>query len=166
MEAINGDLRRYAWTRGQALWRMSMPLPALLEDARGAHAEHQLGLLRHTARNLGRTCAAVIALRAYAARPLPASRVAPAWSLDVIDGHPLAAACAQLIDGDAALDADALLACCEQLAADVEALVGRTPDPMSPEGYFPAMARAREWLRLADVVGEEGFLPAEWTAAF
>lgn len=166
MKTIDGDVRRYAWTRGQALWRMSMPVPALLEDARGAHAAGQLGLLRHTARNLGRTCATVLALITADARPIPATRVEPAWALELIEAHPLAAACAELIDGDARLDAAALLARCEALAAAVQELTGATPDPMSPDGYFPAMARAREWLRLAETVGEESFLPAEWTAAF
>lgn len=165
MKSIDGDIRRHAWTRGQALWRMSMPVPALLEDARGAHDAGQLGLLRHTARGLGRTCATVIALVAYDARPIPSPRVASAWALDLIDGHPLAHDCAVLIDGDATLSADELLERCVRLSAAVEALAGSTPDPMSPEGYFPAMARAREWLKLADAVGEESFLPAEWTGA-
>lgn len=166
MQSIEGDVRRYAWSRGQALWRMSMPVPALLEDACGAAEAGQLGLLRHTARNLGRSCATVIALTTASARPIPSSRVEPAWALELIDGHPLAEACRELIDGNASLDAAALLARCEALAAGVEQLTGATPDPMSPDGYFPAMARAREWLRLADAVGEESFLPAEWTAAF
>ena len=74
MQSIEGDVRRYAWSRGQALWRMSMPVPALLEDARGAAEAGQLGLLRHTARNLGRSCATVIALTTASARPIPSSR--------------------------------------------------------------------------------------------
>lgn len=164
MRTIDGDVRRHAWTRGQALWRMSMPVPALIDDAHGA-CEDQLGLMRHTARSLGRTCATVIALVAYDARPIPSARVAPTWALDLIDGHALAPDCEVLMHGDASLSAAELLERCVALAAAVEQLAGSTPDPMSPEGYFPALARAREWLRLAEAVGEESFLPAEWTGA-
>lgn len=165
MKAIETDVHRYAWTRGQALWRMAMPVPALLEDATGAADGDQLGLMRHTARGVGRTCAVVIALVEYDARPIPSARVQPTWALERIAGHPLADACEALILGDASLTTGELLERCRVLAAEVEQIAGSTPDPMSPEGYFPAMARAREWLKLAEAVGEESFLPAEWTGA-
>lgn len=165
MKAVDIDARRYAWTRGQALWRMAMPVPALLEDAAGAADGDQLGLMRHTARGVGRTCAVVLALVEYDARPIPSARVQPTWALEIIADHPLATACEVLILGDASLTIDGLLARCRALTTQVERIAGSTPDPMSPEGYFPAMARAREWLKLAEAVGEESFLPAEWTGA-
>ncbi len=165
MNAVDGDVRRYAWTRGQALWRMAMPAPALIDDAHGAADAGQLGLMRHTARGLARTCATVIALVVYDARPIPSARVAPTWALELIDDHPLAGDCEVLMHGDASLGLDELLERCVQLVAAVEEIAGSTPDPQSPEGYFPALARAREWLLLAEAVGEESFLPAEWTGA-
>src|ERR1700712_2741818 len=166
MQAIDGDLRRYAWTRGQAFWRMAMPMPALLEDARGAVAEGQLGLLRHTARNFGITCASTLALLLEDARPIPATRAQPSWALGRIAGHPLAADCELLIRGDSERTADELYNAMVALADALEELAGKTPDPMSPDGYFPALSRTREWLKLAEAVEEEGFLPREWTGAF
>lgn len=165
MKAIDGDVRRYAWTRGQAFWRMIMPVPALLEDARGAADAGQLGLLRHTARNLGTACAVTLAFVERDARPAPSPRAQAAWALHAIEGHELAAACETLIRGDASLSADDLLARCVDLCGRLDAIVGRTPHPMSPEGYFPAVSLMREWLRLAEAVGETGFLPKEWTGA-
>jgi hypothetical protein len=166
MQAIAGDVRRYAWTRGQAFWRMAMPVPALLEDARGARDEGQLGLMRHTARNLAITIASTLALLLEDARPLPPTRAQPSWALDRIAGHPLAADCERLIRGDLSLSVDELYERCVALNAGLEELAGRAPDPMQPDGYFPALARTREWLKLAEAVDEEGFLPAEWTGAF
>jgi len=163
MRELDGDVRRFAWTRGQAFWRMLMPVPALLEDARGAADAGQLGLLRHSARNLGTVCAGVIALAVHDARPAPAPRAQAAWALERIAGHELAAECEALIRGVDDAPAEELLARCVALCEAVEAIVGRTPHPMSPEGLFPALSRTREWLRLAEAVGEPGFLPREWT---
>lgn len=165
MQPISGDLRRYAWTRGQAFWRMAMPIPALLEDARGALDEGQLGLLHHTARNFAITCASTLALLLEDARPIPATRAQPSWALARIAGHPLAADCELLIRGDRSLSGEELYARCVALAAALEEVAGKVPDPMSPDGYFPALSRTREWLKLAEAVDEEGFLPGEWTGA-
>lgn len=165
MKAIEGDIRRYAWTHGQAFWRMIMPVPALLEDARGAADAGQLGLLRHTARNLGTACAVTLAFVERDARPAPSPRAQAAWALAQIEGHELAADCETLIRGDASMSADELLAACVALSERIDLVVGRTPHPMSPEGYFPSLGLLREWLKLAEAVGETGFLPKEWTGA-
>ena len=162
MKQLDGDIRRYAFTRGHAFWHMIMPMPALLEDARGAHAGGQLGLLRHTARNLGSVCAVTLAYVERDGRPAPALRARPAWALRLIEDHPLAASCESLIRGDDTLGADELLERCEALATAIDEIVGRTPHPMQAEGYFPSLALMREYLRLAEAVGEKGFLPKEW----
>jgi hypothetical protein len=52
---------------------------------------------------------------------------------------------------------------CDRLVERVGALVGEIPDVLSSDGYFPALALARDWLKLLDAVGEEGFLPRDWT---
>jgi hypothetical protein len=165
MKAIDGDIRRYAWTHGQAFWRMAMPVPALLEDARGAADAGQIGLLRHTARNLGTACAVTLAFVEFDARPAPSPRAQAGWALDQIQGHPLADDIETLIRGDASLTGNELLAKCNALSDQIDAIVGKTPHPMSPEGYFPSMGLLREWLKLAQAVGEVGFLPREWTGA-
>ena len=103
MKQIEGDIRRYAFTQGHAFWHMIMPTPALLEDARGAHAGGQLGLLRHTARNLGSVCAVTLAYVERDGRPAPALQARPAWALRLIEGHPLAEDCERLIRGDRTL---------------------------------------------------------------
>ena len=86
-----------------------------------------------------------------------------AWALDRVSGHPLGADCLTLVRSPRDLGAPVLAAIAERLIAGVRELVGDVPDPMSPDGYFPALATARDWLKLADSVGVEGFLPREWT---
>jgi hypothetical protein len=162
MRALEEDARRYVWCRGQALWRTSMPITALLEDLRGALSAGQFGLARHSARGLGVNCAVVLALL-RGRRPLPPVPMRAAWALGQLAGHPLAADCLTLVRCPAGLPAETLAQVAERLAAEVRVRVGPVPDPISPDGYFPALATAREWLTFASLVGEEGFLPREWT---
>ncbi len=164
MKAVDVDARRYVWCRGQAIWRTSMPLTALLEDLRGALADGQEGLVRHTARNIGTNCAVVLNLVVRHRKPLPPARMRAAWALEGIAGHPLGDDCLTLVRSPRELDAAELTGIAERLVEGVRELVGDVPDPMSPDGYFPALATARDWLRLADSVGVEGFLPREWTS--
>ncbi len=51
---------------------------------------------------------------------------------------------------------------CQELVARVQAIVGEVPDPLTPEGYFPALAMARDWLALLEAVGEPDLLPPRW----
>jgi hypothetical protein len=161
MRTLEVDAARYVWCKGQAIWRTSMPLTALLEDLRGALADGQDGLARHTARNIGTNCAIVLNLLTHYERPLPPARMRAAWALDRLAGHPLADDCLTLLRSE--LPAAELGALAERLIESVREIVGDVPDPMSPDGYFPALATARDWLKLADTVGVEGFLPREWT---
>jgi len=85
------------------------------------------------------------------------------WALGHLGDHPLAAECRALIRGDHAGSPAEIVERCERLVEAVRGHVGQVPDPLTPEGYFPSLATAREWLTLAETVGAEGFLPLEWT---
>lgn len=163
MRTIDVDARRYAWCRGHALWRMGLPLVAHLEDIDGALDEGQDRLVRYTARRVGQNCAVVLALRLHYERPIPATRVHASWALARVGDHELGAECAALIRGSDDCSPAELAERCRGLVQRVREVVGEVPDPLTPEGYFPALALAREWLQLAEAVGEEGFLPREWT---
>ena len=41
----------------------------------------------------------------------------------------------------------------ESLVSSVHELVGEVPDPLTPDGYFPAISATREWLELLQAVG-------------
>jgi hypothetical protein len=164
MKTLDVDARRYVWCKGQAIWRISMPITALLEDLRGALADGQEGLARHTARNIGTNCAVVLNLVLFYERPFPPARMRAAWALERVASHPLGADCMTLVRSPRTLSAGELGEIAERLITSVRDIVGDVPDPMSPEGYFPALATARDWLKLAETVGVEGFLPKEWTS--
>jgi hypothetical protein len=163
MRTIEADARRYAWSRGQAVWRVGLPIAALLEDMRGALDEGQHGLVRRNARVIGQNCAVVVNLVVRQDRPLPAPRMRASWALDRLADHPLGRRCRALLLGHRDVPAGRLVELAEQLVAEVRALVGDVPDPLAPDGYFPSLAAAREWLTLVETVGEDGFLPREWT---
>jgi hypothetical protein len=163
MKTIETDARRYAWCHGHAVWRMGMPVAALLEDAHGALDAGQHGLVHRNARVLGQSCAVVLALVVRSACPLPAQPMRASWALGHLGDHPLAAECRALIRGEHTGSPAELVDRCERLVEAVRGHVGQVPDPLTPEGYFPSLATAREWLTLAEAVGAEGFLPLEWT---
>jgi hypothetical protein len=163
MKTFDVDARRYAWCRGHAVWWVGLPIAALLEDLKGAVTEGQDGLVHRNARMIGQSCAVVLNLVLNYARPIPAARVRASWALERVAGHPLGQECERLVRAGWEIPAEELVERCERLVADVRALLGGVPDPLVPEGYFPSLAAAREWLKLAELVGEEGFLPKEWT---
>lgn len=146
------------------MWRMGLPTVALLEDMRGALAEDQLGLVRHNARAIGQNCAVVLNLMRRHDRPIPVPRMRASWALDRLGEEEFANDCWELIRGDLALSAEDLLTRSERLVHRVRDLVGELPDPLTPEGYYPALALARDWLKFTEMLGEGGFLPKEWTA--
>jgi len=164
MRSVGDDARRYAWCRGQAVWIMGPPIAQWAEDVEGAAEAGQDGLVRHGATAIGQECAVMIALVTCKERPLPVASLRAAWALERIRDHELWADCWELVRG-APNDAsnEEVLARCRRLVDAVRPLVGDVPDPLTPEGYFPALALARDWLKLLDTVGEEGFLPREWT---
>ncbi|GAA1799078.1 hypothetical protein HC028_13280 [Planosporangium flavigriseum] len=163
MKTIDVDARRYAWCRGHAMWWVGLPIAALLEDLRGAVVEGQDGLVHRNARVIGQSCAVVLNLVLHHDRPLPAARVRAPWALARVGDHPLGRECESLVRAGWDVPADELADRCERLVAGVRALLGDVPDPLVPAGYFPSLALARDWLKLAELVGEEGFLPKEWS---
>jgi hypothetical protein len=163
MKTIDIDARRYAWCRGQAIWIMGPPVAQWMEDMEGAAAEGQDGLVRYCARQLGEACAVMIALAGLYEKPMPAPPMRGAWALERLEGHPLRDECWRLMRGSDSADAAELIEASKTLVQEVRAVVGHVPDPLTPEGYFPALGLARDWLKLLDAVGEEGFLPKEWT---
>ncbi len=165
MKAIELDARRYAWCHGNARWLMGLECAQWMEDLQGAAAANQRGLVRYVSRAIGEECAVMLALIVHHAKPIPSPQMRAAWALERIAGHDLHDPCWELIRG---VDVDAeppwkTVARCEALLDAVREIVGDAPNPLTPEGYHPALALARDWLKLADAVEEEGPLPSEWT---
>jgi hypothetical protein len=163
MRTIEVDARRYAWCRGHALWILGMPTATFVEDLHGALEDGQEGLLRYAARAIGEACAVVLGLVLLYDRPIPPPAMRGSWALERLAGHELADDCWALIRGGDEDPPSAVVQRCDRLVERVRQLVGEIPDVLSSEGYFPALALARDWLKLLDAVGEEGFLPRDWT---
>jgi hypothetical protein len=144
------------------MWWIGLPVAALLEDMRGALCEGQDGLVRRNARMVGQCCAVVLNLVLFYDRPLPAQRMRASWALERLAGHPQGEQCRLLVTGRHDYSIEELVKRTERLVDQVRSLAGDPPDPLAPDGYFPALAAAREWLRFIELVGEEGFLPREW----
>ena len=163
MRTVEVDARRYTWCRGHALWIMGFPVRTFVEDLHGALEAGQDGLVRYAARAVGDACAVVLCLMLHDARPVPSPGMRGSWALDQLDGHELRQACWELIRGVDDEPSSAIVERCDWLVREVRALTGEVPDILSPEGYFPALALARDWLELIESVGEEHFLPRDWT---
>ncbi|HZO06567.1 MAG TPA: DUF6031 family protein [Solirubrobacterales bacterium] len=164
MKSVDLGARRYIWCRGKAAWLMGPPAAQWLEDLRGALAAGQTGLARHVSRQLAEDCAVMLALTLTHGRPVPEPNMRAAWALERLAAEPVAADCWELIRGFDELPADEqLVERCAELQRRARELVGHVPDALSPEGYYPALGLAREWIELVSAVGEGGFLPGEWT---
>jgi hypothetical protein len=163
MRAIGIDVRRYAWCHGRALWLLGLEAAQMLEDLEGAAADDQRGLARYVLRTIGEECAVMLALVLRHAKPMPPPHLRAAWAIELLGDHELAPECLWALNGiDQDEPLDDVAARCRRLVARVRSSVGQVPDPLTPEGYHPALALARDWLKLAEAVGEEGFLPREW----
>jgi hypothetical protein len=164
MKAMTTDARRFAWCQSRAMWLMGPPAGQWIEDLEGAVAAGQVGLARHAARQLAEDCAVMIALAVGQHRPVPVPSLRGAWALALIEGHALEPECRALISGlDDDSDLDELLDRCHRLQEAVRDIVGNVPDPLTPEGYFPALGLTRDWMTLLGALDEEGPLPREWT---
>jgi len=163
MKAIDVDARRYAWCHGHALWLMGLESAQWMEDIEGAMRADQRGLVRYVSRAIGEECAVMLALVVRHAKPIPAPKMRGPWALEQLEGHELRDECWSLMRGIRDDESpEEVVMRCRQLLARVREVVGNVPDPLTPEGYHPALALARDWLELADAVGEQGFLPREW----
>jgi hypothetical protein len=164
LKAVPVDARRYAWCHGHGLWIMGLPVATFIEDMYGALAADQHGIVRVATREIGEACAVTLTIMLFFERPIPPPAMRASWALNRLDGHELADLCRELVRSDTRTSSSELVAKCERLLEQVQTLVGRVPDVLSPEGYFPALAAARGWLKLLEAVGEEDFLPRDWTA--
>ena len=163
MKTIDTDARRYAWCRSHALWIIGMPALTFLEDVHGAQQAGQDGLLRYAARMIGDACAVSLNVALNYGRPIPSPAMRSSWALERLQGHELWQPCWELIRGVDDVPAEEIVERCDSLIAQVCAIVGEMPNILTPEGYYPAIAMAREWLKLMTAVGEEGPLPTDWT---
>ena len=163
MTVVELDARRYVWCRGHALWLFGGPTRGLLEDLHGAAKAGQSGLLRYSARMIGDACAVALNLIANHDRPIPSASMRASWALERLAEHKLRTPCWELIRGLDDLPDEEVVRRCDLLVDQVRDIVGETPDILSPEGYYPAIALARDWLRLMEAAGEQGFLPKDWT---
>lgn len=162
MKAIDADARRYAWARCQSLWIIGMSVQTFLEDAHGAEEAGQDGLLSYAARMVGETCAVALALALNHARPIPARAMRASWALERLEGHDLRQPCWELIRGPGDAPAAEVVGRCERLLAEVRTIAGEMPNVLTPAGFYPAVAMARDWLKLLEAVGEESPMPAGW----
>jgi hypothetical protein len=163
MKTIEMDARRYAWCRGHALWIMGGPVRSLIEDLEGALRARQDGLVRYCARAVGEACAVALNLILHYGRPIPSPTMRGSWALECLAEHGLRQECWELIRGVDDEPSEVIVERCSQLVSQVREMVGELPNILTPEGYFPALSLARDWLQLMEFVGEEGFLPRDWT---
>jgi len=163
MKPIDADARRYAWCRSRALWVVGMPALTFLQDVHGAEQAGQVGLQRYAARMIGDACAVALNLALNSARPMPSPAMRSSWALERLRGHELWQPCWELIRGvDDDASTEEIVQRCERLIDQVRAIVGEMPNILTPEGHYPAIAMARDWLKLLDAVGEDGPLPTNW----
>lgn len=159
MKAIETDARRYAWCKSRALWIMGVSAPTLLEDVHGAQQAGQAALLRFAARMIGDGCAVALNVALNCDRPIPDPAMRCSWALEGLQGHELRQPCWELIRGVDDAPGEEIVERCEKLIAKVCAVVGEMPNPLVPEGHYPAIALARDWIKLMNLVGEEPLMP-------
>lgn len=133
-----------------------------LEDARGAQLAGQDALLRFAARMIGETCAVALNVALNQERPLPGPAMRASWALERLEGHELRQLCWELIRGSDDVPAEEILERCEALVGGSAAVIGEMPDPLTPQGHIPAIALARDWIKLMELLDEESLVPPGW----
>jgi hypothetical protein len=159
VKAIAADARRYAWCKSRALVTIGLTVPTFLEDVHGAQQAGQEALLRFAARMIGDACAVSLNVALNHGRPIPDAAMRGPWALERLQGHELRQPCWELIRGIDDLPAQEIVERCERLVADVRAVVGEMPNPLVPEGHYPALALARDWIKLMEMIDEEPPIP-------
>jgi hypothetical protein len=162
MKAVDSDARRFAWCRSNALWVVGMPALTFLQDVHGARDADQRGLQQYAARMIGDACAVALNVGINERRPIPSPALRGAWALEGIRDHELFQSCWELIRGVDGESTDEVVERCESLISRVREIVGEMPNILTPEGHYPAIALARDWLKLMTALGEDGPLPTNW----
>jgi hypothetical protein len=165
MEAVRQDLRRYVWCWGYVLYRVGILIPSYLEDADGALAAGQMSVAVRACRELADECCLAWLLASEHVRPLPPPQFRAPMSRIAVPEE-LRADADRLFRGASPDDREQvsrLVSAAHRLAAATAALVGGDfPNILTPEGYFPALKLGGEWLRLAEKISEQDFLPDHW----
>jgi hypothetical protein len=162
MRPIGVDARRFAWCGSNSLWLVGMPTNIFLEDLEGARDAGQDGLVRYVARMIGDHCAVALNVALNDERPIPSATMRDSWALERLQGHELRDACWELIRGTEEASADEIVAACKSLVESVFKIVGEIPNALTPEGHYPAIALARDWVKLMEAVGEKTPMPYNW----
>jgi hypothetical protein len=165
MRRLTTDARGFAFSGSQASWRLGFQCWGHLEDVQGALEADQVSTAVLAARGLVEHAAVVITLGVDEVHRLPPRWVRAAAALDRIDDESLRQDVALMLFGQIDADATSLRSTCERVfAAAVDAVPG-TPNLLSPEGFFPAVKLAGEWLRVLEAVGLPHFFPDHWVQA-
>lgn len=165
MLIVRQDLRRYVWCWGQVLYRAGILIPSHLEDVEGAYDAGQFDVVVRACRDLAEECGLAWLLAGEYVRPLPPAPFRPALCRPAIP-EDLRADFDDLVRGADPGDGKRIaeiVASGHRMAAQTQALIGSNlPNILTPDGYFPALKLGAEWLRIADQVSEEDFLPEHW----
>lgn len=164
MKIIEHDLRRYVWSWGQVLYRLGILIPSYVEDADGAFEAAQLHVAVRACRDLGEECAVTWLLAKTSIRPLPPLEYRLPMAIEAVPAE-MKPDVLTLISGVRPVSPETVGALVEtghRAADSAKSLIGSIPNILSPEGYFPALKIGGDWLRLAEQVSEEDFLPHHW----
>jgi hypothetical protein len=164
MKIVEHDLRRYVWSWGQVLYRLGILIPSYVEDADGAVEAGQLQVAVRACRDLGEECAVTWLLATTFVRPLPPREYRLPMAIEAVPAEMKADVMA-LVRGVSPVSpatVETLMEAGHRAAENAKSLIGSIPNILSPEGYFPALKIGGDWLRLAELVSEEDFLPHHW----
>jgi hypothetical protein len=164
MKIVEHDLRRYVWSWGQVLYRLGILIPSYVEDADGAFEAGQLQVAVRACRDLGEECAVTWLLAKTLMRPLPPLEYRLPMAIEAVPAEGKADVLALVTGVSPASPATVgtLMEAAHRAADSAKSLIGSFPNILSPEGYFPALKIGGDWLRLAELVSEEDFLPHHW----
>jgi hypothetical protein len=168
--SASADARRWVAFHGKGAARLMLTIQAEIDDIEGAVSAGQYEVAAFQARAAVVGCLSVRSLAVAGEIDSPPDQLsfspfAGLSEAEVGRGLSLAAAGLEIEDG---LGANAWLTRLRTYAAATEALLGfDEPLPVlrSPEGLYPALRLARQWLGLVEELGLPPLLPAQWTQA-
>ncbi|NSC25221.1 hypothetical protein FM076_30355 [Streptomyces albus subsp. chlorinus] len=154
------DARRYTWCWSQAVWSFGAVLPMLAEDVDGAEADEQPGLLEYVCRLVGEYCAVAVHLVTAHPRPLPPTAVRAVTAVASVPDARLREVLTDLLYGTPA-ETDQLAPLAREAVRRTQDILGPVPVLIGEHDRVRALAQARDWVRLIELVGEGGgdYLP-------